>query len=155
MDIISMIISLVLGVVAFSSPFLILLILSIIILNSPTEEVAKLPKITFQSFYDFYSLSPSTWELKGEYVEKLTTGESLKFTFNNRDYRKYQKFLNELDKKARKEEELKLQQHNNQQTIKLLEAVQEEINTMKAQSVRDIGDSAKTMMEIQDRIIGG
>lgn len=63
--------------------------------------------------------------------------------------------VNEAEMKKYKARMKRKQKHDNQQTIKLLEAVQEEINTMKVQTVREIDESAKTMMEIQDRIVGG
>ena len=144
-----------LGLILFPSPFIFLLVLLIIISNSPSGEFSYLPKISFQLFYDFYSLSPNTWKLNEEYVEKLTPNEILKFTFIKKDYRKYQKFFNRLKKKDKAEENFKIQQYENKQMIKLLEVVQEEINTIKAQSVREIEDSTKTMMEIQDRIMEG
>lgn len=125
------------------------------LLLKPDKYYRDLPKITFKSFYNFYSLSPDSWVLEEDYVEKIAKKETIKFTFKWIEYKKYLRFYNQYNRKLKTIDAKAKLQYNNQQTIKLLEVVQEEINTMKAQSVREIDESAKTMMEIQDRIVGG
>lgn len=152
--------------IAFGIPFFLIWHLAEYMLQKPDEEYRDLPKLEFKQFYDFYSLSPNTWVIEEDYVIKLEDkdyeeddSEPLAFTFVGCEYRKYMRFynkmVNEAEMKRYKARMKRKQKHDNQQTIKLLEAVQEEINTMKAQSVREIDESAKTMMEIQDRIVGG
>lgn len=124
-------------------------------------------KIKFKNFLQFFNISPESWELHRYYVIKRTKEEELLFIFSSIgriQYRFYytkliiKSILEDLKelKEEIKQEKIKAKKetkvHHNQQTIKLLEAVQEEINAMKAQSVREIDESAKTMMEIQDRI---
>lgn len=150
-------------VIVASTPFVLIWQFLEYMIQAPSEEYRDLPKLEFKKFYDFYSLSPNTWIVEKDYVIKLEDknyeeddSEPLAFTFIGREYRKYMRFynkmVNEAEMKKYKVRMKRKQKYNNQQTIKLLEAVQEEINAMKAQSVREINESAKTMMEIQDRI---
>lgn len=150
----------IIGVVIIASiPFVLIGQFLEYMLQKPSEEYRGLPKLEFKKFYDFRSLSPDTWCIEEDYVFKVTPEEVLKFTFEGKEYRKYMKFYkkyrNNLEFEQNKIEQRNKHQYDNKQTIKLLEAVQEEINAIKAQSVKEIEDSTKTMMKIQNKIVGG
>lgn len=153
-------IGLVIGIfIAFGLPIILVDCFLEYILQKPDEKYRSLPKITFKSFYDFYSLSPNTWNITENYVSKIAPKEVLKFTFEGKEYRKYMRFYKKYKSNFESEQNKAKQenkcQHDNEQTIKLLKTVQEEINTIKAQSVKEINESVKITMKIQDKIMGG
>lgn len=110
-----------------------------ILLFSPSypSGYEDLPEIKFESFEKFYSINPDRWELKEPYVAcKIDNGKEHhpydglfysykleKFRFSSSDYKKYKKFLKQL-------EQNKLENKHMESTSKMLSMVKKDIANM-------------------------
>lgn len=118
---------------------LVIALVWIILLFSPSypSGYEDLPTIKFESFQKFYSINPDRWELKDPYVAcKIDNGkehdpyvgmfyshEFEKFRFSRSDYKKYKRFLKQL-------EQNKLENKHMESTSKMLSMVKKDIANM-------------------------
>lgn len=113
-------------------------------------------QITFDNFYQWYTLNPKRWFLYKEYVQVMT--KEHKGTkpyvisptykdcyFNLKDWKKYKKFKNELDK-------IETNKKVNKATIEILEAVQQDIDALRNQSNQEIKEASDRAVEIVERL---
>lgn len=146
--------------VAFLFIFVSLLILSISRLIDSYQYESSLPttddavKITFDQFNDWYILNPNRWEFKDNYVTVMIKTEIHGYYnyyipkacyFNLKDWKKYKKFKSNLDN-------IEINKKVDLTTIKILEAVQEDINNFRKQATQEIMEANEKIIEIAERL---
>ena len=108
-------------------------------------------KIKFSNFYQLYSLNPNRWILKDGYV-KIKVGENKSENgyvfklyetcyFNFIDWKRYDNFLIQPQKI-----------NANKSTIKLIKAVQQDIDALRKQAVQEIKEASDKTIEIAERL---
>lgn len=112
-------------------------------------------KITFEDFYNWYSLNPSRWSLGKGYAKiKVDEYKIGKFYsrdlyetcyFNFKDWKKYRKFMGELELHN-------IAKKNNASTIKILEAVQQDIDALRKQFNQEIKEASNRAAEIAEKL---
>lgn len=113
-------------------------------------------QITFDNFYQWYTLNPKRWILGKGCVQVRT--KEYKTTrpymisspyrdcyFNLKDWKKYKKFKNKLDK-------IETNKKVNKATIEILEAVQQDIDALRKQSNQEIKEANDRAIEIAERL---
>lgn len=111
-------------------------------------------KIKFNNFYDWYNINSKRWILEDNYV-KIETGRTSRFGyttehykicyFSFRDWKKYKKFKKNLKKKNKAKS-------YNETMIKILEAVQQDIDALRNQSNQEIKEASDRAVEIAERL---
>ena len=113
------------------------------------KKINDFPRIKFSIFKKYYFINPESWELRSERVIKghdgSITSKDPCFTFNFIDFWKYKIFLKTLQKQEKHKEDDKVY-------IKLLELVQEDINKLKSQTIKDNTEAMNTVIEVNKRL---
>lgn len=117
--------------------------------NYIEKKVKDFPTITFNQFKDFYSLNPESWSLKDCRVVKDNNDE-LSLTFTYQEWKKYKKFKDQVnEEKARQRERIanqKLEKEKVETTKKVLEAVQKDIDKIRADAKKEF-EEVKNVVE--------
>lgn len=110
--------------------------------------------IPFVQFKQWHLINPERYVLDDSYVKILVGTKSYLWGypseyeyiwFNYRDYRKYRKFKKQLDND-------KVSKAMTKANIKILEAVQQDINNLRKQANKEIEHGAKQSIDIQKRL---
>lgn len=114
------------------------------------EKIIKdFPTITFDQFKDFYLLNPESWSLKDCRVVKDNNDE-LSLTFTYQEWKKYKKFKEQVAEEKRLQQERianqKLEKEKVETTKKVLEAVQKDIDKIRAEAEKEL-EEVKQVVE--------
>lgn len=108
------------------------------------KSIKDFPVITFNQFLDFYYLNPSSWSLRECRVCK-NNDNNLSFTFTYEDWKKYKKWRKQLKKDT---ESKRINDYKHDVTKKILEAVQVDIENIRAESKKDLEMAQELMKEV-------
>ena len=107
------------------------------------------PTITFKQFKDFYSINPESWSLRECRVVKDNNDE-LSLTFTYQEWKKYKKFKDQVAKEKKQQQERmenqKLEKEKVETTRKVLEAVQKDIDNIRAAAEKEF-EEVKQVVE--------
>ena len=112
---------------------------------SDMKPIKDFPTISFNQFLDFYYLNPSSWGLKECRVCK-NNDNHLSFTFTYEDWKKYKKWRVQLKKDT---ENKRINEYKSNTTRKILEAVQVDIENIRAESQKDLEKAQELMKEVK------
>lgn len=113
-------------------------------------------RITFDQFYQWYSLNQKRWRLCDNYVEvEVEKPKSVWSPYDDyykvcyfksfKDWKKYKEFQKKL-------KQAKINEKINQTTLQILEAVQKDINAIRKQSNQEIKEASNRAAEIAERL---
>lgn len=112
----------------------------------------------FKQFHEYYSLNPERYQLeyakvlvKGNYKDsdtgatRLTHGHECTIIFNLKDYHKYRAWIEKATNGMQDPRAV-------EDTMKFLELVQSDIQTIRDREAKAVNESQKTMQEVMGRI---
>ena len=114
------------------------------------KKIKDLPTISLEQFKDFYHLNPDSWSLRFCRVVKDNNDE-LSFTFTYPEWKKYQKFREQVEEENKNQQERlktqKLEKEKVETTKKVLEAVQKDIDKIRAEAEKEF-EEVKNAVEV-------
>lgn len=115
-------------------------------LMSHTKKLKEFPTITFSQFKDFYYLNPDSWTLCDYYVYK-DHRKDLILTFDYKEWKKYNQWYERLQRDKEIEYMIKkrseISKWQDETTVKILEAVQKDIDKIRAESNKNFEEAAE------------
>lgn len=116
-----------------------------------TKMLKDFPTITFDQFKDFYYLKPDSWTLCDYRVFKNCSQE-LTFTFEYKEWKKYNKWHEQFKKAQEIAKNTKLKQktleEQNEITRKILEEVQKDIDKIRQKQQENINETSRLIKNI-------
>ena len=112
---------------------------------SDMKSIKDFPTITFDQFLDFYYLNPGSWSLRQCRVCK-DNNNNLSFTFSYEEWKKYKKWRAQLKKDL---DNKNINSYKHDVTKKILEAVQKDIENIRAESQTDLEMAQELMKEVK------
>lgn len=113
---------------------------------SHRKQLKEFPTITFSQFQDFYYLNPDSWTLLDYSVYK-NHSKDLTFTFKYKEWKKYNKWHQQIKKDEEKQRDIikarKVSEWQDKTTVKILEAIQKDIDKIRAESSKNFNEAAK------------
>ena len=115
------------------------------------KRLKEFPTFSFKSFKDFYYLNPESWKLYDYYVVKNNDVELI-MIFTYQDWKKYQKFKNQLAaEKANREANkamMKKLEFQDETTRKIIQAVQKDIDNAREEAQRNFDEATQLIKGI-------
>lgn len=124
--------------------------------SSYWKPLKDFPSISFSQFCDFYYLNPNSWCLYEYRVSKDNKNE-LSFIFEYDEWKKYNKWLKQIEKEkeieAENKKNQKITKEKNEVTRKILESVQKDIDVIRQESQKNIIEASNLVSNIKSEHI--
>ena len=116
------------------------------------KQIKDFPTITLDQFKDFYYINPSSWTLRNCRVFKNYDNE-MSFTFTYEEWKKYVGFKKQVEKEKdtqkKTKEQQRIKKEQNETTRKILESVQKDIDSIRAEQQKNINETVELIKGVK------